>query len=74
LPASILLGVCSAGSSVKTGSGQSASEISSSSQNVSTTMPESMKKALEMTDEQYMPFYLHDFLWLLLSFNLPLLL
>jgi hypothetical protein len=50
---SILLGGCSAGSSVKTGSAQSTSAISSRSQNVSATMPESMKKALEMTDKQW---------------------
>jgi hypothetical protein len=52
LLASILLGGCSAGSSVKTSSGQSTSAISSSGQNVSATMPESMKKALEMTDQK----------------------
>jgi hypothetical protein len=52
LLASFVLGGCSAGSSVKTGSGQSTSAVSSSSRDVSATMPESMKNALEMTDKQ----------------------
>jgi hypothetical protein len=49
-----VLGGCSTGSSVKTSSVQSTSAISSSSQNVSATMPESMKKALELTDQESM--------------------